>query len=121
MPFIHFSLKNPLLVNLSLVIIFIMGVLAWKGLPQEIFPVVDLDMVSITTEFEGASPKEVEQQITIPIEEEFEDSQDIDLITSSSREGLSSIFIKLKPGSNVDDFIRDTFMVIISIFSLSIT
>ena len=40
---INFSLKNPLLVNLSLIIILIMGILAWQGLPQEVFPVVDLD------------------------------------------------------------------------------
>ena len=85
-----------------------MGILAWRGLPQEIFPVVDLDMVSITTEFEGASPAEVEQQVTLPIEEELKDSQDIDYITSTSKEGISSIFIKLKPGSKVDDFVRDT-------------
>ena len=85
-----------------------MGVLAWQGLPQEIFPVVDLDMISIKTDFEGASPVEVEQQVTLPIEEEFEDSQDIDFISSISKEGLSSIFIKLKPGAKVDDFIRDT-------------
>ncbi|MCZ6805052.1 MAG: efflux RND transporter permease subunit [Proteobacteria bacterium] len=108
MSLIHFSLRNPLLVNLSLIIILIMGVLAWQELPQEIFPVVDLDMISITTEFEGAAPVEVEQQVTLPIEEAFEDSQDIDFISSKSKEGLSSIFIKLKPGAKVDDFIRDT-------------
>ncbi len=108
MSLIHFSLKNPLLVNLSLIIILIMGMFAWRDLPQEIFPVVDLDLISIQTTFEGASPAEVEQQITLPIEEEFEDSQDIDYISSTSKEGLSSIYIKLKPGSNVDDFIRDT-------------
>jgi multidrug efflux pump subunit AcrB len=112
MPLIHFSLKNPLLVNLSLFIVLIMGVFAWRGLPQEIFPVVDLDLISIQTTFEGASPAEVEQQITLPIEEEFEDSQDIDYISSTSKEGLSSIYIKLKPGSNVDDFIRDTRTII---------
>ena len=108
MQIIRFSIDNPLIINLSLVIILIMGVLAWMALPQEIFPVVDLDMVSIKTEFEGASPVEVEQQITLPVEEEFEDSQDIDFITSSSAEGLSTVFIKLKPGSNVDDFMQES-------------
>jgi multidrug efflux pump subunit AcrB len=108
MPIIRFSLDNPILVNLGLVIILVMGVLAWRALPQEIFPVVELDMVSIVTEFEGASPAEVEQQVTLTIEEEFVDSQDIDFITSSSSEGLSSIYIKLKPGSNVDDFINES-------------
>ncbi|MEE9552063.1 MAG: efflux RND transporter permease subunit, partial [Gammaproteobacteria bacterium] len=74
---------------------------------QEIFPVIALDIVSINTKFEGASPVEVEQQVTLSIEEEFEDSQDIDYISSKNIEGLSSIYIKLKPGSNVDDFMGD--------------
>lgn len=107
MPLIRFSIDNPLIINLSLFIVLIMGVLAWHSLPQEIFPVVELDMVSIQTEFEGASPLEVEQQVTLPIEEEFEDSQDLDYITSSSAEGVSSVFIKLKPGTNVDDFMQE--------------
>ncbi len=107
MSFIRFSIQNPLLVNLSLIVVLVIGILAWRNLPQEIFPVVDLDMLSIATEFEGASPLEVEQQITIPIEEEFEDNRDIDSITSSSKEQGSHIFIKLKPGTNVDDAIRD--------------
>ncbi len=108
MPIIQFSIRNPLLVNLSLILLCITGVMAWYKLPQEIFPVVDIDMVSVITEFEGASPAEVEQQVTIPIEEKFEDSQDIDYISSINKEGLSTIYIKLKPGSNVDDFMRDT-------------
>jgi len=107
MRIIHFSINNPLIVNLGLIIVFIIGVMAWYLLPQEIFPVIDLDMVSIKTEFEGASPVEVEQQVTLPIEEEFEDTQDIDFISSKSSEGMSSIFIKLKPGTNVDDFMLD--------------
>jgi len=112
MAIIRFSINNPLIVNLGLVMVLVMGILAWRLLPQEIFPVVNLDMVSIKTDFEGASPVEVEQQITLPIEEEFEDSQDIDYISSRSNEGVSSIFIKLKPGSNVDDFMLDARTII---------
>ncbi len=108
MSFISYTIRYPLIVNLSLVLVLVLGLMAWYALPQEIFPVVELDMVNIKTEFEGASPLEVEQQVTLPIEEEFEDSQDIDFITSTSSEGLSSIYIKLKPGSNVDDFIQET-------------
>ena len=118
MPFIRFSINNPLIVNMSLFIVLVMGVLCWKLLPQEIFPVVDLDLVKISTEFEGASPLEVEQQVTLPLEEEFEDTQDIDYISSNSLEGYSNIFIKLKPGSNVDDFLRDARTILDSIDDL---
>ncbi len=108
MSFIRYSINNPLIINMSLIIVMVMGFLCWRSLPQEIFPVVDLDLVRISTVFEGASPLEVEQQITLPIEEEFEDTQDIDFTSSTSTEGISNIFFKLKPGSNVDDFLRES-------------
>lgn len=107
MPLIRFSVNNPLLVNLALIMLLVMGVLSWRAMPQELFPVVQLDMAFIQTEFEGASPAEVEQQITITIEEEFKENEDIDYISSTSTEGVSQIYIKLKPGSDVDDFMRD--------------
>jgi len=104
---IRFSVNNPLLVNLTLVILLFMGVLSWQAMPQELFPATQLDMAHIKTEFEGASPAEVEQQITITIEEEFKENEAIDYVFSTSSEGFSNIYVKLKPGSNVDDFMRD--------------
>lgn len=104
---IRFSINNALTVNLLLMFVVVTGVLSWYAMPQEMFPVVEQDIVSITTEFEGAPPEEVEKQVTLPIEDEFDGLSDIDEIYSASNESLSTITIKLKPGSNVDDFLRD--------------
>ena len=104
---IRFSINNPLLTNMLLVIIFIMGMLSWNAMPQEMFPNIQLDKVRISTSFEGAAPEEVERQVTLPIEEEFDGVADIDVVTSTSQEGVSNILIKLKPGTNVDDFLND--------------
>ena len=107
MNLIRFSIANPLITNLLLVLVLLLGVLSWFAMPQEMFPVVELDMARVTTVFEGASPEEVEQQVTLTIEEAFDGMSDIDVVTSTSSEGLSTIFLKLKPGSNVDQFMRD--------------
>ncbi len=107
MPVVEFSIRNPLIINLCLVLVMVMGIIAWRAMPQELFPAVQLDMVRIATVFEGASPSEVEAQITLPVEAEFDDTRDIDSISSYSNEGASSIFIRLKGCSNVDDFIAD--------------
>ncbi|NNG11638.1 MAG: efflux RND transporter permease subunit, partial [Halobacteria archaeon] len=104
---IRFSIANPLVTNLLLGIVLILGVLSWRAMPQEMFPTVELDSVSINVEFEGASPEEVESQVTLPVEEEFDGMPDIDVITSTSNEGMSSTVIKLKPGTDVDQFMRD--------------
>lgn len=106
MGIINFSIKNPLVVNLFLVLVIIMGVISWRSMPQEMFPVVEIDKVRISTEFEGAPPEEIESQITIPIEDEIDSLADIDVVTSESNEGVSKIVIKLKPDTDVDEFLR---------------
>ncbi|MGI9227337.1 MAG: efflux RND transporter permease subunit, partial [Gammaproteobacteria bacterium] len=118
MGIINFSIKNPLVVNLFLILVIVTGVISWRSMPQEMFPVVEIDKVRINTEFEGASPEEVESQVTIPIEEELDTLADIDVINSESNEGLSKIVIKLKPDSDVDEFVRDLRSTVDSITDL---
>ena len=107
MGLIRFSVGNPLITNLMLVFLMLLGVLSWQAMPQEMFPVVELDMARVTTVFEGASPEEVEQQVTLTIEEELDGMSDLDVMTSTSSEGLSSVTLGLKSGSNVEQFMRD--------------
>jgi multidrug efflux pump subunit AcrB len=107
MPLIRFSINNPLLTNLMLGIVVVLGVLSWQSMPQEMFPTIELDAVRIQVEFEGASPEEVERQITIPVEEEFDGMAEIDVMSSTSHEGMSSLIIELKSGTDVDQFMRD--------------
>ena len=107
MPLIRFSINNPLLTNLMLGIVIVLGVLSWRSMPEEMFPTIELDAVSIRVEFEGASPEEVERQITIPVEEEFDGMAEIDVMSSTSHEGMASVIIKLKSGTDVDQYMRD--------------
>ena len=107
MHLIRFSIDNPLITNLLLVVIVMAGVLSWYAMPQEMFPLVELDKVRVTTVFEGASPEEVERQVTLPIEEALEGMADIDEMLSTSAEGSSTVTINLKSGTDVDDFMRD--------------
>ncbi|MBT5228908.1 MAG: efflux RND transporter permease subunit, partial [Methylococcales bacterium] len=104
---IHFSIKNPLLTNLLMILVVIVGYGTWKAMPQEMFPVVALDKIQVTTIFEGASPEEVELQVTLPLEEALETLQDIDAITSVSNEGVSQVTLKLKSEADVDDIFRE--------------
>ncbi len=107
MPVVRYAIDNPLITNLMLVLVFIAGVLSWFSMPQEMFPVIELDRISIVTEYEGAAPVEVERQVTVPIEEELDSLADVDTVLSTSSEGLSNILIKLKPGSDVDEVLDD--------------
>ncbi len=103
-----FSVKNSLFINLVSVLIIIVGVYYWFNIKQEAFPNISLDMVSINTIYMGATPQEVEKLITIPLEEELAEVDDIDEITSVSTENLSTILIEIDPDTkNKDKVVQD--------------
>ncbi len=104
---IRFSLHNPLLVNLVLALVLVLGVLAWHSMPQEVFPTFDRNVLQVQTSFEGASPEEVERQVTIPIEEALDFLIDVDSVTSRSQEGRSIIQYKLLEGADPDELLRE--------------
>ena len=104
---IAWAVRNALVTNIMLLLLVVVGVISWYSMPQEMFPVTDTDVVQISTRYEGAPPVEVERQITVPIEEVLLDMSDIRTIESDSREGFSSITVKLKSGTNSDEFTRD--------------
>jgi len=107
MSLIRFSINNPLITNLMLMIVVILGVLSWSSMPQEMFQTVEMDVIRVSVEFEGASPEEVERQVAIPLEEQFDGMADNDVLSSTSNEGLATLRIKLKSGTDVDQYMRD--------------
>ena len=91
---------------LFLILIVIIGVMSWQSMPEEMFPVVEKDSIKIITKYDGASPEEVEKQVTIPIEDTLDNLQDIDFYYSKSSEGVYSVTLRLKPEADVDELLR---------------
>ena len=75
-----FSIDQPILVNLSMVLIIVAGIMAFRNISKEEFPEISLNGLSIVTAYPGVSPEEIEELITKPIEEEISDIDDIDNI-----------------------------------------
>jgi multidrug efflux pump subunit AcrB len=101
---IKMSVENPVLVNIMMGTIIIIGVFSFMGLPREIVSEVSFNWVFIITPYPGASSEEAEQLVTIPIEEEIQDIPDIDEVISQSTEGSS--FIMVKFGTISDELFR---------------
>lgn len=83
------------------------GILALFQLPLELQPGGDRPEISITTPYLGASPAEVEDLVTRPIEERLEEVQGIQDITSSSSSGISTINVEFDWNSNIDRSLVD--------------
>lgn len=103
----EFSVKNPVLVNLLMFSILVIGILAAMRLPLELFPSIKLDLITITTVFPGASAEDVEKLVTIPIEDEINDISGIKVVRSTSSEGLSSVVAELETGEDTQKLAQD--------------
>jgi len=103
----EFSVKNPVLVNLLMVAILVIGIISAIGLPLELFPSVKLEMVTVTTVFPGASAEDMEKLVSIPIEEEISDISGIKVVRSTSSEGRSFVVAELETGEDIDKMAQD--------------
>ncbi|MBQ60725.1 MAG: acriflavin resistance protein [Gammaproteobacteria bacterium] len=92
---IGFFLDRPLMVNLIMVMVFLMGILTIAGMRYEYNPFVDMGIVNITTFDPGSSPEETELALTLPIEEEILKVDNLKKVYSNSMEGLSVITLRL--------------------------
>ena len=99
--FFNFFIKNSKFSTVLTVTILVMGLLGLMGLRRETRPAVDFARVSITTQFPGASAQEVEEQVTLKIEEQIRTVDGIKESRSLSAHSMSNInvFIDL---DNID-------------------
>jgi cobalt-zinc-cadmium resistance protein CzcA len=98
---IDFSIKNRLLIVLTLLAL---TVSAWFILPKlklDAFPDVTNVQVQVNTEAPGLASKEVEQLITYPVESVMYALSDIEEVRSISKTGLSVVTVVFKEGTNI--------------------
>ena len=69
------------------------GFIAFRTLPVDRFPSVKIPVVTIMTIYPGANPREIETQITQPVEDAIAGLSNIDFISSTSGDGFSSVVV----------------------------
>jgi len=89
-------LQNHVLANLTFVLVLVIGVLAYQGLPRQQDPTINFNWIVITTVLPGASALDVEKKVTDPIEDAVRKIQDINFMSSNSRESVSSILVRFQ-------------------------
>ncbi|HVG92962.1 MAG TPA: efflux RND transporter permease subunit, partial [Planctomycetota bacterium] len=102
MRLVDLSVERPVRVWVVVLLAALFGTIAITTLPLQLAPTVDRPEITVETIFPGAAPLEVEQQLTDKIEEKVNSVEGVDEITSTSREGQSSIVLKFDWGVNKD-------------------
>ncbi|MFB6263336.1 MAG: efflux RND transporter permease subunit, partial [Bradymonadaceae bacterium] len=98
---------NSVAANLLMAIFLVGGFLMAGRVKQEVFPEVNLDVVTVRVPYPGASPEEVEQGVVLAVEESIRGIEQIDEIRSTSSEGVGTVQAELQMGSNANEALND--------------
>ncbi len=99
--------SNPVAANLLMFVLVVGGILFALNIKREVFPEIDMDMVTVVVAYPGASPQEVEEGAVLAIEEEISSLDGIKKISSVSVEGLGTVMAELLGSANSDRALND--------------
>ena len=101
------SIKRPVLASVLSLLLVAFGALSYFQLPLREYPDIDPPVVSIETNYPGAAATVVETRITEPLEQSIAGVEGIDIISSTSVDGRSSINVEFRTGRDVDAAAND--------------
>jgi HAE1 family hydrophobic/amphiphilic exporter-1 len=96
------ALGRPAVVFLATLLVIVAGVFAVLRLKTELFPDIDLPVVTVATSYPGASPDDVLESITMPVENAVAGVGDPKEVQSISTENLSAVTIQFDYGTDME-------------------
>src|SRR3954465_9547380 len=90
------SIRQPVFMTMILVAGVVMGLFSYFRMPVDIFPNIEFPIVVVNTVWPGASPNEVQDQVTKLLEDELSTVPGLDTMTSTSAEGVSTLVMSFK-------------------------
>ena len=86
--------------NLLMIIMLLAGAFALDRLNVQFFPTFDLEVVTVRVVWTGASAEDVEDGITVPLEQRLRTVDNLDKMTSTSSQGISAITLEFEEGTD---------------------
>jgi len=101
------AIKRPLLIVVIFTVLIVFGVECYFQLSYNLLPKIQINTISVSTIYKGASAAGVETSVTKKLEDAFSSIEGLDKISSTSQEGISLITVQLKSNADVDKAERD--------------
>lgn len=100
--FSKLCIRKPVTTVMVTLMVFIAGILSYTNLDQALMPDMDLPIAVAATTYVGASPEEVENLISKPLEEGLGSIANVDTITSVSAANMSMVVLQFVDGTDID-------------------
>lgn len=104
---INFSLKNKLAVWLITLIVVVAGLYSGLKMKLESIPDISIPVLSVTTIYPGATPEQVDDAVSQPLEQVVKNMNGVKAVSSTSYQNASSIQIEYDYGKNMDEAKKD--------------
>ncbi len=102
-----FSVKRPVFTLVTMFLIIILGAVSFFKIPITLIPDLNPPVAVVVTNYPGASPTEVSEKITKPLEESLSTAPGLKSMQSSSQEGANLVFLQFDWDSSIDDVQMD--------------
>ncbi len=107
MSFTSFSVRRPVMTAVIYLVLILFGGVAYYLIPIDLFPEIELPVISVVTSYSGAGAEDVEERITKPIEESLGSINNLDEMTGTSMEGVSVVSLAFDFGSDLSEAAND--------------
>ena len=94
--------RRPVFATMIILSITVVGMFSFRSLGVDLFPKIDLPTITVTVVNPGASPQEIETEITDKVEGAVNTISGIDELRSTSVEGVSQVFINFVDNTGLD-------------------
>ncbi|HOO94099.1 MAG TPA: efflux RND transporter permease subunit [Proteiniphilum sp.] len=101
------AVKNPVGTALIFIGVVLIGMMFYRQLPIDLYPNIDLNIVSVMTSYSGAGAEDVEANVTRPLEDVLNSTEKLKEITSQSKDGMSMIMLEFEFGTDMDEVMND--------------
>ncbi len=99
--------RNSVVANLLMIVIVGAGLMTVGLVKKEVFPEISVDMVSVSVEYRGAAPEEVEDGVILRVEEAVQGLDGVDKMTSTANEGSGVVLVEVETGYDTREVLDD--------------
>ena len=103
----RFSVKKPFTVFVAVIAAILFGVISYTRMTPDLLPNMDFPYIVLVTTYPGATPEEVEEQVTKPLEQSMATLNNISGLSSTSAENYSMIMMEFEMDTNMDSVTVD--------------
>ena len=100
-----FSVKRPYTVIVGVILVIVLGIVSFTKMTTDLLPDMNLPYALVITTDVGASPEEVESDVTAPIESAMATTSDIKNVSSMSYDSHSMVVLEYEQSANMDSIL----------------